>query len=185
MDGLVDAKLDRAFAVELLEDFDVGEAAAGILDLRPAEFDISLHSEHDRALGVFARCRWNARRTSPCAASINIPFGSPVSLSFEISPPKGLAVFLSTSASFSAALLTTDAVSIARVEDHGIVRRNFVECPTSRKHRRLPESFDPAAARYPFARLRLIDARFDLREKIFETRRAFEIERHLAKSNAG
>ena len=52
MDGFVDAEFDRSRGVEFLEDVDFGVTAARILDLRPAEFDISFHAEHDCALGV-------------------------------------------------------------------------------------------------------------------------------------
>src|SRR5207253_6897011 len=58
-----------------------------------------------------------------------------------------------------------------------IFRRDFVQVPTRREHRRLPKCFDPSAARDPLLWLRSIDALFHLGEKIFEVRDAFEIQR--------
>ena len=69
-------------------------------------------------------------------------------------------------------------------ENHRIIRRNLVEVPARRKHRRRPESFNPATARDPFPRLCLIDSGFYLREKILEIGDSFEVQRHLAKANA-
>src|SRR5882757_7180908 len=72
------------------------------------------------------------------------------------------------------------AMPVSAHEYHRIVRCNFVEVPASRKHRRLPESFDPATSRYPFARLSLINARLNLCEEVLQVGDAFEVERHLA-----
>ncbi len=97
-----------------------------------------------------------------------MPFGSPLCLSFEISPPNGFGVFLSMPAKFQRSTVCDRAVTVGASENHGIVGRDFVEIPTRRKHRRLPVSFDPSASGYPFAGLCLVDACFHLREKVFE-----------------
>ncbi len=77
------------------------------------------------------------------------------------------------------------AMTIGTSQNHRIVRRNFVEIPSRRKHRRFPVGFDPSSAGYPFAGFCLIDSRLHLCEKVVEARRAFEIESHLAKADAG
>ena len=76
-------------------------------------------------------------------------------------------------------------MSVSSAEKYRIVWRDFVEVPTRRKHRRRPESFNPAAPGYPFARLFLIDALFNFGEKILKAGDAFKVERHLAKADAG
>src|SRR5438067_1178157 len=75
-------------------------------------------------------------------------------------------------------------MSVRARQKHRIVWRDFVQVPTRRKHRRLPEGFDPAAACYPLSWLRFIDALFHLGEKSFEVRDAFEIQIHLALADA-
>ena len=77
------------------------------------------------------------------------------------------------------------AMTVGAIEKDGIVWRNLVEVRARRKHRRLPESFDPTAAGDPLARLCLINSRLNFRQKIFEAGDAFEVERHLAKADSG
>src|SRR6266496_2877532 len=71
-------------------------------------------------------------------------------------------------------------MSIRARQKHRIVRRDFVQVPARRKHRRLPKRFDPAAACYPLSGLRSFDPLFHLGEKSFKVRDAFEIQIHLA-----
>src|SRR5687768_18193401 len=74
------------------------------------------------------------RRTSPCAASSNIPFGSPLCLSFEISPPKGLGVLLSIPPRFKAALFATDPCPSARVRIKGLFGATLSRSQRSEEH---------------------------------------------------
>ena len=76
-------------------------------------------------------------------------------------------------------------MSVSASENHRIVWRDLVQIPARRKHRRLPVCFDPATAGDPLARFCLVHARLHFREQIFETRRAFEVQRHLTKSDTG
>src|SRR6185436_18124533 len=62
---------------------------------------------------------------------------------------------------------------------------DLVQVPTCGKNLRSPESFNPTAARDPFAWLFLIHALFDFGQKCFEAGQAFEVERHLAKTDPG
>jgi len=101
-----------------------------------------------------------------------------------ISPPKGFSVSLSTPAILRAALLATAPWPSARVRKTGLFGAIL-----SRSHRSgrrgLPECLDPAASRHPLVRLGLVNARFDFGQKIFEARRPFQIEVHLAEPHAG
>src|SRR5690349_11044694 len=60
IDGFVDAEFERARRVEFFEDVDVGPTTARVLDLCPAEFDVTFRAEHDCAFVVFGSCRWHA-----------------------------------------------------------------------------------------------------------------------------
>ena len=71
-------------------------------------------------------------------------------------------------------------VAIGAGEPNRVVRRNPVQIVASRKNRRRPRSFNPSAAGDPLVWLRLIDARFHLRQKILQTGCAFEIQFNLA-----
>src|SRR6266404_8828585 len=71
-------------------------------------------------------------------------------------------------------------MAIGAREINRVIRRDFVEILSARKLRRLPESFDPAAARDPFTAFGLYDALSHFGDKIFERVRAFEIQTHLA-----
>ena len=75
-------------------------------------------------------------------------------------------------------------MAVRAFEDHRIVGGNFVQIRARGKHRRLPESLNPAAAGDPFAGLCLIDARFNFGEKVFQAGDAFKIQGQLAKANA-
>src|SRR5687767_15997652 len=65
MHGFVNAKLDCARIVKFLEDLDVCVTAARILNLRPAEFDISFYSKHNCTFGIFRRRRRNTPADQP------------------------------------------------------------------------------------------------------------------------
>src|ERR1051325_1376403 len=57
VNGFVDTQLDRAGRVKFFEDGDLIVTAARILNLRPAEGDVALYTEHNGALRIFSR-RW-------------------------------------------------------------------------------------------------------------------------------
>ena len=75
-------------------------------------------------------------------------------------------------------------MAVGASKKYRIIRRDFVEVPTRRKHRWLPERLDPAPAGDPFGRLCLVDARFHFGQKVFQVRDAFKVEIHLALANA-
>ena len=108
------------------------------------------------------------RRTSSCAASSNIPFGSPLCLSFEISPPN-VGVFLSMPPRFKAAVFATEPCPSARPRITGLFGATLSRSQRG-KYRRFPMRFDPAAPGNPFAGFCLAHSRFQLREKVFEAR---------------
>ncbi len=114
-----------------------------------------------------------------------MPFGSPLCLSFEISPPKGLGVSFVDAGKFERGAVGDCAVAVGAIEKDWIVWRDLIEVPARRENWRRPESFNPTAAGDPFARLFLIDALFNFREKIFEAVDAFEVERDFAKADSG
>ncbi len=99
--------------VEALADYvDVVGMTSGVLNFAPAEADLAIDSEEKRLLALVFSWLGNIFgyfATRSCALSISIPVGSPVVLSFKISPPKGFGVLLSILAMFSAALFAIAA----------------------------------------------------------------------------
>src|SRR4051812_29702014 len=69
-------------------------------------------------------------------------------------------------------------------EKDRIVWSDAIEIFASRKHRRLPECFNPAATCNPLAGLGLVHACFNFREKALKVGDSFEIQSHLALTNA-
>jgi len=98
------------FLVETFSNyFDIVGIAAGVLNLAPAEVDLALDSEQKRPLAIgFSRFR-NIFCDKVLRIVESIPFGSPVVLSFRISPPNGFGAFLSIFAILNAALFATEA----------------------------------------------------------------------------
>ena len=117
--------------------------------------------------------------------SSNMPFGSPVCLSFEISPPNGFGVVLSTPASLSAALFATAPWPSARPRITGLLGETLsrsqrvgktggCQCVSIQPR---PVTHSPGFA---WSTRALTFAR-----KIFKTSRAFEVESHLTQTDAG
>src|SRR3989442_1353273 len=76
-------------------------------------------------------------------------------------------------------------MAVRAVEENRIARGDLVEVPAGGKHWGLPESFDPAAARDPFARTLLTNTFLNFCQKLLKTVDAFQIQVHLAKADAG
>src|SRR5688572_15614192 len=170
MHGFVNAKLDCARIVKFLEDLDVCVTAACILNLRPAEFDISFYSKHNCTFGVFRR----RRRNTPADQSLGRVNQHSVWLArlfvFGDFTAEWVWSVLVNACDLQRSTVCDGAMTISASEDHRIVWCDFIEVPTCREHGRLPVCFDPSAASHPLAWLCLIYACFHLGEKVSETR---------------
>src|SRR6185369_9144896 len=85
---------------------------------------------------------------------------------------------------FDGGAVDHNGVPVGASQGNGIVWRNLVEVPSRGKCLRLPESLDPPAPGYPFARLRAIHSFFHHRQKLFEAGSAFKVQGHLARADS-
>src|SRR5688500_17700460 len=184
MDRFVNAQLDLSFAVKLFKNIDIVVTAARVLDLRPTEFDISFHAEDDCTLRLRRRGWWNAAPDEPLGGVEQHSIWLTTLFVFRDLSAERARRALVDATEIQGRSVRHRAVSIGASEYHWIVRSDFVEVPASGKYRRLPVRFDPAAAGHPFAGFCLADSGFELREQIFEARRAFKIQRYLAEAHA-
>jgi hypothetical protein len=112
-----------------------------------------------------------------------MPFGSPLCLSRMISPPNGFGVSFRNASEANRRAVRDCAVASPRASNKPDCSARLCPGPNASEQLRLPERFDPAAARDPFARLRLLDTRFTLRE-IFEAGCAFEVQSDFSLAHA-
>jgi hypothetical protein len=124
-----------------------------------------LTPSYDRAFSVFIRGRRDAAATSPCAASSNMPFGSPLCLSFETFAAERIGRVLVDARELQRRTVRDRAVSVCAPENHGLLGATLSRSQRVGNTRRLPVRFDPAASGHPFAGFRLVTRAFTFARK--------------------